>query len=94
VAEQLSFQLETPAPNANAGWFKPDGTPRRLLWCSDDPEVRSGVKPCPYEGRRVPCGECCHDVLLDGPNPLTTLPNPGGIAGGVLDGSYDSGMGV
>lgn len=72
MSDQLRMDLEPRRENPNAALFHPDGSPRRLLWCSEDPEVRSGVKPCPYLGRPVPCGECCHDVLLDGPNPLTT----------------------
>lgn len=66
VTGQLALELEPPAANPNARFFNGDGTPRRLLWCSDvvAAAVRAGGDPpCPYEGRENPCPPCCKSVV-------------------------------
>lgn len=66
--EQLSLDSEVPAANPNAWMFNADGTPRKLLWCSDSVRIawRKGLElSCPYEGERarfMPGGVCCKDV--------------------------------
>lgn len=42
--------------------FNADGTPRRLLWCSDDVR-RDPSLPCPYVDGLAPCGECCKAIM-------------------------------
>lgn len=65
MSGQLSLDLSggEPAPaNPNAWMFNADGSPRRLLWCSDT--ARMGG-PCPYVGAKAryrPPGGCCKDL--------------------------------
>lgn len=61
---QLSLDFELERPNSNAAFFNPDGSPKRLLWCSD--EARLGG-PCPYrpgsgKERFHPPGPCCKEI--------------------------------
>lgn len=64
---QLSFEAELPpVANPNAHLFNEDGSPKRLLWCSDS--ARMGG-PCPYTGARLkhrPAGGCCKDLAREG----------------------------
>lgn len=63
---QLSLDLGDAPVNPNAHLFNPDGTPRRLLWCSDT--ARMGG-PCPYLGERArfrPAGGCCKSLAKEG----------------------------
>lgn len=60
MAEQLQLEVEPRAPDPNAWMFNADGSPKRLLWCSDDAR---GGGPCPYAGRAVPCGVCCKELV-------------------------------
>jgi hypothetical protein len=63
---QLSLFAELPPSPPNAHLLRADGTPRRLLWCSDSVRMAHHAgEPvrCPYQGRRVPCGECCLDIV-------------------------------
>lgn len=52
---QLALELEPPRPNPNAHFFNEDGSPRRLMWCSDSVRIawRKGVEVgCPYTDPR------------------------------------------
>lgn len=77
---QLALQLEPPQANPNAHFFNADGSPKRLLWCSDSARLGG---PCPYLeprpslsepgttlppiGRdRMPAGGCCKDLASEG----------------------------
>ena len=63
---QLALPLygpnKAPPPNPNAWMFNRDGSPKRLLWCSDG--ARQGG-PCPYAAGEVPLGVCCKDLSTD-----------------------------
>jgi hypothetical protein len=59
VSDQLTLDLDAGKPNPNGHLFNDDGTPKRLLWCSDT--ARKGG-PCPYIGAKakfMPGGVCC-----------------------------------
>jgi hypothetical protein len=61
---QLALDFDPGRPNPNAAFLNADGTPKRLLWCSD--EARLGG-PCPYatgSGRErfKPDGPCCKEI--------------------------------
>jgi hypothetical protein len=59
---QLQLELEAPRPSPNAWMFNADGSPKRLLWCSDTARLGG---PCPYTGERArfrPAGGCCKDL--------------------------------
>jgi hypothetical protein len=65
--------------NPNLAFFNDDGSPRRLLWCSDSARLGG---PCPYTEPRVsradgsllppiglalmPAGGCCKDIVSRG----------------------------
>lgn len=64
MTEQLALELEPPTPNPNAWMFNADGTPRKLMWCSDTVRIawrRGEELPCPYPDR-PPGGECCKEI--------------------------------
>jgi hypothetical protein len=54
VSDQLDLfhqPDDPPAPNPNADFFNEDGSPKRLLWCSDTVRIafnRGEDAPCPY----------------------------------------------
>lgn len=48
---QLALDVEPAQPNPNAWMFHADGSPKRLLWCSDTVRIafhRGEPAPCPY----------------------------------------------
>lgn len=62
MTDQLRLELTPRVPNPNAHFFNADGSPKRLLWCSDSARLGG---PCPYLGDRArfrPAGGCCKDI--------------------------------
>jgi hypothetical protein len=61
---QLALDLEPDRPSPNAHFFNADGSPKRLLWCSDSARLGG---PCPYVGAKArfrPAGGCCKDLAV------------------------------